>query len=223
MLLTAEVKKAELIALVESMTPLRLAIDGARGRSLTIGRPQLSLVPGRGVRLRGTARLAWEALGISVPVTLQGWQLLLVPKVLSRGAARMLAFEPVIEELGLKLVPGFVGDKITDTISDWVRRYQTKLAWTFSRTLTRRWPLSPRITPHEAFEIEAMAGEVTVTEEELRFSVRFEARVARGVPKPAVPEAETKAPPPSSRPSAARSGSPAYKRRPRPSSRRVRA
>jgi hypothetical protein len=218
MLLTAEVKKAELVALLDSLTPLRLAFDGARGRSLTIGRPLLSLVPGRGIRLRGSARLSWETLGITVPVTLQGWQVLLVPKVVARGAARSLVLEPVIEELGLKLVPAFVADKITDTIGDWIPRYHEKLAWTFSRTLSRRWLLSPRITPHEAFELEAMAGEVTVTEEELRFTVRFEARVSRrAVARPAE-AAPAKATP---RPSAGRTGSPAYKPRPRPSSRRA--
>jgi hypothetical protein len=219
MLLTALVPKADLVALVESMTPLRLAVDAGRGSSFTIARPRLTLVPGRGVRLRGNARLAWEVAGITVPVTLQGWQVLFVPKVLTRGASRALAFEPVIEELGIKLVPGFVDDKITDTISEFVRRYQTRLAWDFARTLTRRWPLSPKISPHEAFELEVMSGEVEVTESELRFTVRLEARITRGSTAEEPATASATAP----GPSADRSGTPAYKPRPRPSSRRARA
>src|SRR5262245_49914765 len=107
MLLTALVPKAELSALIESLTPMRIALDETRGRSLTIGRPRMTLVPGAGVRLRGDARLAWEALGFTVPVTLQGWQVLLVPRVVAprgEGPSRYLSFEPIVEELGLKLV-----------------------------------------------------------------------------------------------------------------------
>ena len=216
MLVTALVTKAELVALVESLTPLRFAFDGGPGRSLTIGRPQLVLVPGKGLRLRGNARLEWEVAGITVPVTLRGWQLLLVPKVVTRGTSRLLALEPVVEDIGLKLVRGFLDDKITATISDWTRRYQTRLAWDFARTLTRRWPLSHRISPHEIFELDAIGGEVDVTTEELRFSVRFEGRIARGEPTAA--EKELKRPS-----SASPSDSPGGKPRRRPSSPRVRA
>ncbi len=223
MILTARVTTAELRSLLESLTPLRVAIDETRGRWLTIGRPQLTVVPGRGYRLRGDARLAWEALGITVPVTLDGLQVLLVPKVLARGAARLLAFEPVVEELGLRLVPGFLEDKITDAVRDWLAKSQERLAWTFSRTLSRRLGLSEKIHPRETFEIAAVAGQVTVSEEELRFAVRFEAKITRGVRPDQVIAAAATTSTPITAPSAVRSGTPGGRPRRRRSSPRERA
>lgn len=185
MLLTADVPKAELVALVESLTPFRLALDQTRARSLTVGRPKVTFVPGRGVRLTGNARVSWEVAGLTVPVNLQGWQILLVPKVVTRpstegSSVQVLALEPVIEELGLRRVPAFVDDKIAETLRDWIGRKERRLAWSFARTLSRRLSLPARITPSETFEIRATGGEVEVTAEALRFSVRFTAHIERG-------------------------------------------
>jgi hypothetical protein len=202
MLLTALVTKAELTALLGALTPMRITIDEERGRTVTLGRPELTLIPGKGLRLRGDARIAWDVAGIAVPVTLQGWQVLLVPRIHVRDKTRLLAFEPVIEELDLKLVPAFLDDKIADAISEAIAKNRSRLAWNFARSLSKRLPLPARIAPAEMFEIAAVDGEVQVTEAELRFSVRFEARIERGdsaVRQRAAPAAgrQTEASPPS--------------------------
>jgi hypothetical protein len=176
MLLTAVVTKAELVALIGSVTPLRFTIDERRGRTVTLGRPHVELSPGEGLRLRGQARIAWDVAGVGIPVTIQAWQVLLVPRIATRGRSRVLSFEPVIEELDLKLVPGFLDDKIADAISEGIAQNRHKLAWDFARTLSKRLPLSAKIAPARAFEIQAIDGAVAITEEELRLTVRFEAR-----------------------------------------------
>ncbi|HVH46466.1 MAG TPA: hypothetical protein VM925_29190 [Labilithrix sp.] len=185
MLLTAIVTKAELVALVESLTPLRIVIDERRGRSVTLGRPAAELVPGQGLRLRGDARVVWDVAGVAIPVTLQAWQLLLVPRVVSRPRTRVLAFEPVIEELDLKLVPGFLDDKIAGAIRDGIAQNRDKVAWDFVRTLSKRLALPARIAPAKTFEIRAVDGAVAVSATELRLEVRFEATIETRAPAPA--------------------------------------
>ena len=177
MLLTASVTKAELVALIDALTPMRVTIDERRGRALTLGRPEVSLVAGRGLRLRGDGRIAWDVAGVAIPVTVQVWQVLLVPRIASRGRSRVLSFEPVIEELDLKLVPGFLDGKIAGAIREGIAQHREKIAWDFARTLSKRLPLSARISPAGVFEIVATGGEVEVGESELRLGVRFEARI----------------------------------------------
>jgi hypothetical protein len=182
MILSAIITKDDLSALIASLMPLRIAIDERRGRSVTLSRPSLiELVPDQGLRLRGSAQIAWDALGVPIPVTLQTWQALLIPKIVvphGSGRTRILAFEPIIEELDLKLVPGFLDDKIADAIQEGIEEHKHKLAWDFSRALSKRLPLPARMGP-AMFEIAATEGRVQVTDKELRLAVRFEARIEK--------------------------------------------
>ncbi|MBX3198692.1 MAG: hypothetical protein KF894_11200 [Labilithrix sp.] len=177
MLLTASVSKAEVVALVDALTPMRVFIDERRRRVVTLNRAEVTFVAGRGIRLRGDARAAWDVAGVELPVTVQAWQVLLVPHVVARGRARLLALEPVVEELELGLVPGFVDDKIARAVREGIAQKRERLAWDFARALSKRLALSARIAPPRALEIVAADGEVDVGEDELRLGVRFEARV----------------------------------------------
>lgn len=178
MLLTAVATKAELAALIDSFTPLRVSIDERRGRAVTLGRPRLALVPGRGLRLRGDARVTWDVAGVAIPLTLQAWQLLVVPRVVPRDRGRVLAFEPIVEALELKRVPGFLDEKIARVVRDGLAQNRDRIAWNFTRALSHRWPLPARISPARAFDLRAVDGDVAIGEGELRVSVRFEARAA---------------------------------------------
>jgi len=183
MLLTAAVSKAEIVTLVDSLTPLRVTIDERRGRSITLGRPRLELVPNVGIRLRGDARITWDVAGVSVPVTLQAWQILLVPRIATRGQSRILSFEPVIEELDLKRVPGFLNDKIAKAIGDGIAQNRDRIAWDFTRTLAKRWPLPAKIGGG-AFALTADEGAVEVTAEDVKLTLRFCANVIVDAQKP---------------------------------------
>lgn len=178
MLLSAVVTKDELVAVIESMTPLRIAIDERRGREVTLGRPRtIDLVPGEGLRVRGDAHISWDVAGVAIPVTLQAWQMLLVPRIASRGSTRVLAFEPVIEELDLRLMPGFLDNKIADVIRTGVAQKRDKLAWDFTRTLSKRLPLPASIGPARIFELAVLDGVAVVTDSDLRLTVCLEARI----------------------------------------------
>lgn len=179
MLLTAAVSKAELATLIEALTPLRISIDERRGRSITLGRPRLELIPNDGIRLRGDARLTWDVAGVAIPITLQAWQVLLVPRVVTRpDAGRVLAFEPVIELLDLKRVPGFLDDTIAKAIADGLAQNRSKLSWEFARVLSKHMALPARIGGG-TLAMTAVDGAVGVTEEDLKLTLRFEARVER--------------------------------------------
>lgn len=180
MLLSAVVTKDELVALVEAITPLRIAIDERRGRGVTIGRPRaVYLVPGQGLRVRGDARIAWDVAGVGITITIPTWQMMLVPRIAARGRARVLAFDPIVEALEMKLVPGFLDERIADVLRDGIAQNRRKLAWEFSRTLSKRLPLPARIGPARLFEIAATDGTVTVTASEVRLTVTMEARIEK--------------------------------------------
>jgi hypothetical protein len=194
--LTAVVTKTDLASLVESLTPLSVIIDEPRGRVVTLGRPtKVELVAGSGLRLRGDAHITWDFAHIPIPVTLRAWQLLLVPRIVVRDRAHVLAFDPVIEELDLKLVPGFVDEKVADAIRNGIAQNRERLAWNFARTLSKRLPLPAKISPPKTFEILVVGGEVSVSESEVRFTVRFEARFETRAAAPGT-EREQKAVPP---------------------------
>ncbi|MBX3229140.1 MAG: hypothetical protein KIT84_02305 [Labilithrix sp.] len=178
MLLTAAVTKEEIGALVGALTPLAVAIDAQRGRSIALGRPRLELVPDAGLRLRGDARVTWDVAGVAIPVTLEAWQLLLVPRVVTREPRRVLALEPVIERLDLKGVPAFVDGKIARAIGGAVAQHREKLVWNFAETLSRRLALPARIGGG-TFALSAVDGAVAVSAEDVKLTLRFEAAIAR--------------------------------------------
>jgi hypothetical protein len=188
MLLLAIIEKDELATLVRSMTPLRIAIDGRRGRSVTLREPDLvELVPDRGLRLRGDAHIMWDVAGVGLGVRVQAWQVLLIPKVApapsgNAGGRRVLLLEPLVEELDLKLVPSFLDDKLASAIRDGIAQAQGRLAWDFARALTKRVPLpAERMetggAPLHALQLEATDGMVAISDRELRLAVRYEARL----------------------------------------------
>jgi hypothetical protein len=178
MLLTAAVTKAEIETLALALTPLRLAIDERRGRVITLGRPRLELVPNRGIRLRGDARITWDVAGVTVPITLQAWQLLLVPRVVASEQGAALELDPLIEALDLKGLPSFLDDKIVRTIRDAIAQNRHRLAWNFARALSKRWPLPARIGAG-AFSLVAIDAAAGVSAEDVKLTLRFAPAIER--------------------------------------------
>lgn len=199
MLIHAIVTREDLLALIDELAPLRIDIDVERGRTITLDRPELVFVSGRGVRFHGEARIVWDVAGVPIPVTIKAWQLMLVPRVVARDFAHALSFEPVIENLDLKLVPGFIDDAIAQAISEALTRSHERIAWNFTRTLARSLALPSGFSPARCFEIRAAQGAVSVTDDELRLTIRFDASFVGSelldgrTPKPGVaPPRETR-------------------------------
>jgi hypothetical protein len=173
---TAVIARPDLARLLESATPLRVNIDEARGRALSIGRADLELVPGKGLRLHGDAVLSWDFARVPITVKIKSWQLLLVPRVGVRDGAHVLTFDPELERIDVQHVPGFLDDKVASGIRGLVAQHGRRLAWNFARTLSAHVPLPTRFSPALGFELFPEGGEVSVNDRELRLVVPFGAR-----------------------------------------------
>jgi hypothetical protein len=189
LLATAVIPRTDLARLVESITPFRVTIDEERGRVITLGRPRLELVSGEGIRLRGSGLVSWDFAHVSIPVRVNAWQLLFVPRVASRGGSHVLSLVPLLEELEVKSVPGLVDGKIAGAIRRAITQNQNRLASNFARTLSRRLPLPARVSPTSTFSIFPVGGNVTVNEREVQLVLQFEAQFS---PEPE-PEFEVEA------------------------------
>lgn len=176
LLATAIIPGTDLARLVESITPFRVTIDEERGRAVTLDRPTLELVSGEGIRLRGSGHVSWDFAHVPIPVRVNAWQFLFVPRVASHGGSHVLSLEPRLEELDVRLVPGLVDEKIADAIRRAIARNQNRLAWDFGRTLSRRLPLPATVSPTSTFTIFPVGGEASVNVREVQLVLRFEAR-----------------------------------------------
>lgn len=182
LLATAVIPRTDLVGLVESITPICVTIDEERNRTISLGRPKVELVAGLGLRLRGDAHIDWDFAHVPIPVTINEWQVLFVPRISSRGRSHILSFAPELEELDVKLVPGFVDEKIANAIRAAISQNRDRLAWDFARTLSKRLPLPAMVSPSNTFEIFPVGGDVSVGETEIRLALRFETRFESRAP-----------------------------------------
>lgn len=176
MKLSLSIAKEEIVRLAAEATPLK--IDLGHKRSVSFGRPELvELVPGTGLRIRGDAKMVWEVAGLTLPVTLRTWQLLLAPSIVRRDGMLVLAFDPVLEDLDFKGVPAAFDERIADAINEGVASQRNKLSWNLSKVLGSRSPIPARISPGGAFEIAPVAARVEVAANELRIEIELDAQL----------------------------------------------
>lgn len=198
MQLCAVLARDELAAVIEQITPFEVEISRQPRRVISLGPPsKVELVPGAGLRLRGSARVTWDVVGLSLPVTLRRWQILLAPSVVRRGEAHVLAFDPMLEVLDLENVPSFVADRIAGAINEGLAVHRNRLVWNFTKTLSWRRGLPRRVSPPSRFEISPSGGTVEITPSELRLTVPMRARFVReeSAPRPDTPSSSRSARP----------------------------
>lgn len=195
MKLCAVITKDDLSSVIEQITPLRVALRPRR--EITLGRPtNVELVAGAGLRIRGDARFTWDVGGITIPVTLRAWQIMLVPSFVARGSGHVLAFDPVLEDLDFKALPMFLDGRIADAVKSGLEAQRGRLAWDFERHLSVIQALPSAISPAGAVKIAPTGGNVTITNSELRLTLDFALSVAVRPEADAAPESR---PAPSSR------------------------
>lgn len=180
MQLSAVLTKDDLAALVGEIAPLEIELSRKPRRVVSVGKPSLvELVAEEGLRLRGDARFLWDALGLTFPVTVRTWQVLLAPRVVVIDGAHALAFQPTLEAIDLSNVPGFVEGAIMQAARGALDAYEKRLVWRFGTQLAVHLPLPQRVSPASRFDLAPVAGEAVVTAEEMKLTLRFEAHVAR--------------------------------------------
>lgn len=172
MQLCAILTRDDITSVVEQLTPLRVAMRP--NRVITLCRPtKVELVPGSGLRVRGEARFTWDAYGVTIPVTLRSWQVLLVPSFAPRGGRHVLAFDPVLEGLDFKNVPMFLDGRITEAINEGLAAQKNKLSWDFVKHLSLVRPLPAKVSPAGEIRLGPTGGTVTVTATEMRLTLDF--------------------------------------------------
>jgi hypothetical protein len=202
MQLCATLTKDDLTSIIEQITPLRVAIRPRR--VITLGRPtKIELVAGAGLRVRGDARFTWDVGGLTIPVTLRAWQVLLVPSFVARDGGHVLAFDPKLEVLDLKSVPMFLDGGIKDAVKEGLAAQKSKLTWRFEEHLSLVRPLPAKISPAGEVNLAPTGGTVTVTATDVQLKLEFGFRVRRDAPPASLRAYELEGAP-SSRQAAAR-------------------
>lgn len=175
MQLCAIVTKDDLVSVARQLTPLRVAVRPRR--VITLGRPtKIELVAGAGLRVRGDARFTWDVGGLTIPVTLRSWQVMLVPAFVpapGRAGGHVLAFDPILEDLDLKNVPMFLDGRIAEAIKGGLAAQKGKLSWDFERQLGITRTLPSQISPAGDVTLVPSGGNVTVTATEMRLELTF--------------------------------------------------
>lgn len=203
MQLCATLTKDDLSSIVEQITPLRVAIRPRR--VITLGRPtKLELVAGVGLRVRGDARFTWDVGGLTIPVTLRSWQVLLVPSFVAHGSGHVLAFDPKLEAIDFKNVPMFLDGRIKDAVRDGLAAQKSKLTWDFEEQLSIVRPLPDRLSPAGELKLAPTGGKVDVTPTELKLTLEFGFRVRRDAPPASLRAIELEGAPSSRQASSAR-------------------
>jgi hypothetical protein len=185
MQLCAILTKDDITSVIEQITPLRVALRTRR--VITLGRPRrIDLVEGAGLRVRGAARFTWDALGVTIPVTLRSWQILLVPSFKRRQNRRVLAFEPVLEELDFKNVPMFLDGRIAEAINEGLAAQKDRLSWDFEKHLSVMRQLPEKMSPSGEAKLAPTGGSVVVTVSEMRLTLDFAVTLSRDAIPPSM-------------------------------------
>jgi hypothetical protein len=181
MQLCATLTKDDLSSIIEQITPLRVALRPCR--VITLGRPtKIELVAGAGLRVRGDARFTWDVGGLTIPVSLRTWQVLLVPSFVARDGGHVLAFDPKLEVLDFKNVPMFLDGKIADAVKQGLAAQKSKLAWNFEDQLSLVRALPAKMSPAGEMTLAPTGGTVVVTEADVKLTLDFGFRVRRDAP-----------------------------------------
>ena len=180
MRLSLTVSRQELAELATQLTPARVELSRRPRRVLEVAAPSsVELVQGAGLRLRGGARVEWEVAGLVIPATVRAWQVLLAPSFAEHDGVHVLVFEPVLEELAFRRVPGFFDERLAVALNEVLAAQRRRLAWDLGRRLSLRLQFPARLAPPGALELNVVAGEARVTSAEVQLTVSLAARVTR--------------------------------------------
>lgn len=198
MQLCAILTKDDLTSVVGQLTPLRVAISPRR--IVTLGRPaKIELIAGAGLRVRGDARFTWDVGGLTIPVTLRSWQIMLVPSFVFRDGGHVLAFDPILEDLDFKGLPMFLDGRVAQAVKDGLAAQRNELFWNFEQHLSVLRSLPNKISPAGEVKLAPTGGSVSVTATDVRFTFDFAFTMTREAAPPSLRQAALEMAAPSSR------------------------
>lgn len=176
--LCAILTKEELAQVAAELLPLDVEISRRPRRQISLGRAErVELVAGSGLRLAGKASMVWEIASLPVSLAVRRWQVMLSPRVVATPDGLSLAFEPSLECLDFRRIPGFVDDRVIAIVNEILTGQKSKLVWRFEKTLSVRKSTSGKFRPRKHFAIAPEGATVDVTSSRILLSIRLRARV----------------------------------------------
>jgi hypothetical protein len=163
--------------------PLKVSLGGEDDddRSLVLRDPRaVTFVPGTGVSLSCTADLRWSVLGLTVPIHLREFSVLLTPLIALRSGAPALVFALAIEHADLAGVPAMVDAHLVERVNQALAERQVELGWEFAKTLTHSFALPALLANVRSFDLGVGASSVEVVPDALVLSVELLTSVTRG-------------------------------------------
>jgi hypothetical protein len=173
--------------LLREFTPVRIHLTekDEDSRWVELDTPSdISLVPGRGIRIVTSGRVRYALAGLSVPASIRQLAVVLEPRVVTAGAQRRLDFRLQIDDADLELVPGVIDRAIVHKLNDALTPQATHMSWNFGRDLAKAVHLPERLEPLDQLLIQAEGGEVMVTSSELRIRLHLAVALSRTKPLP---------------------------------------
>lgn len=172
MQLRAVVRRDDVIGLLEEITPLRVELSRRPQRAISIGRPTtLDFVPEVGIRVCLDARISWDVVGVTVPMTARMIRVLLTPKLSLREGHHFLSLEPTLEDFDLESLPFFADRRVRSAVNAAFERQRVRLTWDIEELL--RFPLPEKVTPPMRVDLGITYATLAVDAESLILDVSF--------------------------------------------------
>ncbi len=173
--------REDLTQLLDELLPAKIRLgsedDDAWLALFDLG--EVALVPNVGLRVTCKAKLRWEIVSMSVPVTLHSLTVLLKPQIRKRETGDVLSFGIEIEHADLVNVPEFIDVKLTERVNRELEAKQDDMAWDFTTMLSRFIALPPIIDPIDAINVKVAWGKLRIDADALVLAVSFQAHLLR--------------------------------------------
>jgi len=179
MWLEAIVLEDDLAALLAELLPMTVRL-GDKGELCISDPTGVALVDGVGVRAMCKAKVHWEVLGLSVPVTVNSVGVLVRPQIAERPGGAAVVFKLELEHTDVAGVPSLLGPTLTDLVNGELAAKHVELSWTYASTLSHTFDLPALLRPFERLELTADGARVKATGSALGLAVEMRARVIRG-------------------------------------------
>jgi len=175
MKLTLTIEREELYSFVHSITPLRIHMTehDVDEKWVELASPQeLDLVAHQELRLIGTGRARYTALGMALPLKIRRIDLMLMPKVISSDNEHpMLSFNMRLDHLDFEKIPDLIDREIQKRVNATLLEAGASMQWPFAQVLSHRFAMPERLEPLEQIGIHVQEGSAIVHQDRIDFTV----------------------------------------------------
>jgi hypothetical protein len=179
MRLVGTVTAGEAKDILDSLLPFTIRLDDQLGAERFVvleSVSEITMVEGRGLRVRCTGNVQWSRPIGAVKMQVKVAQALLVPTVVQDGTVSVLRLSVEIEALDFEWIPDLVDAKIAQIIEK--KLAARPLEWRIGERFKKSISLPDAIEPVRTVDVGARDPSCTVTEDEMTFVVHILASVS---------------------------------------------